>query len=140
MRSSSYNTAGKKALIEYMAQNAHRQFTVDELFAALCDAGASVGKSSLYRLLEKLVNDGAVRKFKESELASSAFQYVGNDEECCRHLHLKCADCGKLVHLECPNSIELLGHIYEEHGFSIDSKKSVLYGRCKDCQNIGKRE
>ena len=134
MRSTSYNTAGKKALIEYMSRNAHRQFTVEELFAALTEAGASVGKSSLYRILERLVSDGAVRKFKESELSSSVFQYIGSDEECCRHLHLKCADCGKLVHLECPNSIELLRHIYEEHNFSIDSKKSVLYGRFRDCQ------
>lgn len=135
MRNATYNTAGKKALIEYLSQNAHRQFTVDELYAELCTAGASVGKSSLYRLLERLVADGAVRKFKESELASAAFQYVGNDKECEKHLHLKCADCGCLVHLECQSSIELLAHIYEEHGFFIDSKKSVLYGKCKDCQN-----
>jgi Fur family ferric uptake transcriptional regulator len=134
MRSKAYNTAGKKALIEYMAQNFERQFTVDELYAALSDAGTSVGKSSLYRLLERLVADGAVRKFKESELSSAVFQYIGSDEGCSRHLHLKCAECGKLVHLECPNSIELIAHIYEEHGFSIDSKKSVLYGKCKDCQ------
>lgn len=134
MRSKAYNTAGKKALIEYLAQNRDRQFTVDELFTALAEVGASVGKSSLYRLLERLVADGAVRKFKESELSSAAFQYIGNDEECSHHLHLKCAECGKLVHLECPNSVALIAHIYEEHGFSIDSKKSVLYGKCKDCQ------
>ena len=134
MRSKAYNTAGRKALIEYMAKNPDRQFTVDELFEALSLGGASVGKSSLYRLLERLVGDGAVRKFKESELSAAAFQYVGSDEDCYRHLHLKCADCGKLVHLECRNSIELLRHIYEEHGFFIDSKKSVLYGKCKDCQ------
>lgn len=134
MRSKAYNTAGKKALIEYMAQNRDRQFTVDELFASLSAAGTSVGKSSLYRLLERLVADGAVRKFKESELSSAVFQYIGSDEDCYRHLHLKCAECGKLVHLECPNSVELIAHIYEEHGFSIDSKKSVLYGKCKDCQ------
>ena len=131
MRSKSYNTAGRKALIEYMASNPDQQFTVDELFSCL---SPSVGKSSLYRLLERLVSEGIVRKFKESELSSSAFQYVGSDAECCRHLHLKCSDCGKLVHLECPNSTELLRHIYKEHGFFIDSKKSVLYGKCKDCQ------
>lgn len=135
MRSRTYNTAGKKAVLEYMAQNADRQFTVDKLFAELSSAGASVGKSSLYRMLERMVNEGAVRKFKENELSYAAFQYIGNDEECSHHLHLKCAECGKLVHLECPNSVELIAHIYEEHGFSIDSKKSVLYGRCKDCQN-----
>lgn len=134
MRSKAYNTAGKKALIEYMAQNFERQFTVDELYASLSEAGTSVGKSSLYRMLERMVADGAVRKFKESELSSAMFQYIGSDEDCSHHLHLKCAECGKLVHLECPNSIELIAHIYEEHGFSIDSKKSVLYGKCKDCQ------
>jgi len=134
MRSKAYNTAGKKALIEYMAKNANRQFTVDELYSALLASGAPVGKSSLYRLLERLVSDGAVRKFKESEQSSAAFQYIGSDEGCSRHLHLKCAECGKLVHLECPNSIELIDHIYAEHGFYVDSKKSVLYGKCKDCQ------
>jgi len=134
MRNKAYNTAGKKALIEYLAQNRDRQFTVDELFTALAEIGASVGKSSLYRLLERLVADGMVRKFKESELSSAAFQYIGNDKDCSHHLHLKCAECGKLVHLECPNSVALIAHIYEEHGFSIDSKKSVLYGKCKDCQ------
>ena len=134
MRSKAYNTAGKKALIEYMARNPDRQYTVDELFSALTAVGASVGKSSLYRLLEHLVADGAVRKFKESERSSAAFQYIGSDENCSHHLHLKCAECGKLVHLECPNSTKLVAHIYEEHGFFIDSKKSVLYGKCKDCQ------
>lgn len=134
MRSKAYNTAGKKALIEYMAQNRDRQFTVDRLYEALSSLGVSVGKSSLYRMLERLVADGAVRKFKESELSSAAFQYIESDEACSRHLHLKCAECGKLLHLECPNSIELIAHIYEKHGFFIDSKKSVLYGKCKDCQ------
>lgn len=134
MRSKAYNTAGKKALIEYMAQNPDRQYTVDELFSALTAVGASIGKSSLYRMLERLVTDGAVRKFKESERSSAAFQYIGSDEDCSHHLHLKCAKCGKLVHLECPNSTKLIAHIYEEHGFFIDSKKSVLYGKCKDCQ------
>ena len=134
MRSTTYNTAGKKALTEYLSKHIDRQFTVDLLHAELTELGSSVGKSSLYRLLERMVADGTVRKFKENELSSAVFQYVGDSEGCSRHLHLKCADCGKLVHLECPHSINLISHIYEEHGFSIDSKKSVLYGKCKDCQ------
>lgn len=134
MRSQAYNTAGKKAITEYMKHNSHRQFSVDELYAALLDFGASVGKSSLYRLLERMVAEGEVRKFKESERSSATFQYIGSDKDCSHHLHLKCVNCGKLVHLECPNSVELIAHIYEEHGFFIDSKKSVLYGKCKDCQ------
>ncbi len=135
MRQTTYNTVGKRLLIEFLARNAERTFTVDELFEALTESGASIGKSSLYRLLEKLVTDGAVRKFKESE-KSAEFQYLG-DEECYHHLHLKCESCGKLVHLKCRRSSRLLAHIFTEHGFSIDSKKSVLYGKCEDCQKNG---
>ena len=112
MTGKAYNTVGKKALIEYMAKNKDKHFTVDGLYEALSSLGISVGKSSLYRLIERLVADGTVRKFKESELSSAAFQYVGSDEDCSHHLHLKCAECGKLVHLECPKSTELVAHIY----------------------------
>lgn len=134
MRSQAYNTVGKQTVIKYMAQNSERQFSVDELYDKLKEAGSAVGKSSLYRLLERMVSDGAVRKFKESECASAVFQYIGSDAECSHHLHLKCSHCGKLVHLECQNSIKLIEHVYKEHGFSIDSKKSVLYGMCSKCQ------
>ena len=49
-----YNTAGRRQLMAYMAEHAERQFTVDELYEALVATGATVGKSSVYRLCEKL--------------------------------------------------------------------------------------
>ena len=49
------------------------------------------------------------------------------------YLH-KCAVCGRLIHLECAMSRDLVAHILEDHGFRIDSKKSVLWGTCEDCK------
>ena len=128
-----YNTAGRRQLMAYMAEHAERQFTVDELYEALVGTGATVGKSSVYRLCEKLCQEGILRKFRENEQSAATFQYVGSDADCGQHLHLKCSACGRLIHLECAMSRELVAHILLDHGFRIDSKKSVLWGLCDAC-------
>ena len=135
MRRSTYNTSGKKALVRFLAAHDDRQFTVEELFAALTAEEIRIGKSSLYRLLERLCAEGAVRKFKQEQSDASLFQYIGSDAECAHHLHLKCSECGKLVHLHCDMSAELVEHIFHDHGFSIDRKRSVLYGICRECES-----
>ncbi len=132
MRRSTYNTANRAILISFLARERERQFTVESLFAALSTEGIAIGKSSLYRILEKLCASGEVRKFTEGE--SAVFQYIGDDSACASHLHLKCLVCGKLIHLECDKSGELLSHIAKDHGFDINSKRSVLYGHCRVCR------
>lgn len=128
-----YKTAGRLQLCDFMEKNAHRQFTVDQLYTELSAAGVSVGKSSLYRLTEALCDEGILRKFKETEHSSATFQYIGSDAACHEHLHLKCDGCGKLIHLECSMSRRLVSHILADHGFLIDSKKSVIFGTCAAC-------
>ena len=132
-----YNTTGRRQLLAYMEANAERQFTVDALYEALTEAGATVGKSSVYRLCEKLCAEGILRKFRENEQSSATFQFVGSDADCGQHLHLKCSSCGRLIHLECAMSRELVAHILMDHGFRIDSKKSVLWGMCDKCGENG---
>ncbi len=134
MRRSTYNTSGKRTLLAFLEENTDKQFTVDELMRALSDKDIKIGKSSLYRILDKLCAEGAVRKFKHEETDSSIFQYIGSDAECSHHLHLKCTACGKLVHLHCAQSADLVDHILHDHGFTVDRKRSVLYGLCRDCE------
>ena len=133
MRNSSYNTSGKRKLIAFLAKNEHKEYSVQSLHEALSAEGIAVGKSSLYRLLEKLCESGEVRKFRDEATDQAVFQYVGDAAECTRHLHLKCKACGRLIHLHCDLAGELVAHISVEHGFRIDSKGSVLYGVCRAC-------
>lgn len=139
MRSSTYNTGGRIRLLAFLSRNVHKQYSVEALHAALTHEGILIGKSSLYRQLQKLCGEGVVRKFRDAEKNISFFQYIGDDADCQKHLHLKCQCCGKLIHLHCDMAGELVSHIGAEHGFVIDSKKSVLYGLCKECggQNNG---
>ncbi len=132
----SYNTPGRRWLISFMADHAERPLTVDQIYQNM-PAGLA-GKSSLYRLTEALCREGVLRRFRDQGMDAAAFQYVGDDSHCHTHLHLKCAACERLIHLECALGNQLLDHIEEHHGFAVDSRESVLLGLCADCRKTEK--
>ncbi len=128
---SSYRTRQGEAIEAIISKNAKRHFSVDSLCELLQKSGKSVGRTTVYRHLERLVGMGKVRKYVQSSGESACYQYLA--DECREHSHLKCESCGKLIHLEC-SEIEKLGeHIKAEHGFKINAFKTVLYGLCEDC-------
>ena len=89
-------------------------------------------------ILKKLCASGEVRKFTGGDGDSACYQYAGKNAECREHYHLKCTECGKLIHAECKFLSELSAHIYNEHGFKVDGSRTVLYGVCGDCLKKGK--
>ena len=130
-----YKTPGRQRLLEFLQANPDRQFTVEELcrdLDALSEHTAKTRKSTLYRHLSELCEEGTARKYRSDTQSAYVYQYVGTGD-CCRHFHLKCVNCGDLVHLECAVSEELLSHIASHHGFEVDSGRSILYGMCKAC-------
>ena len=91
------------------------------------------GKSTVYRLVTELYAEGTLRRFPKTEGRGWLYQYHGAGG-CSGHLHLKCVSCGKLLHLNCGMSEELLEHIEEVHRFKVDNGATVLYGLCADCR------
>ncbi len=135
-----YRTAGRQRLLEFLHGHPDCQFTVDELCHELAperldrDSREAGGKSTLYRHLSELCTEGAVRKYRSDTQSAFVYQYVGGgDGSCSHHFHLKCVTCGRLVHLECAVSEELLSHIRTDHHFQVDSGRSILYGVCEGC-------
>ena len=92
-----YQTRQRRAVLEFLAQHAERQFTVDELLAAM--GTAAPGRSTAYRLLDRLAEEGAVRRFLPEGTHTAAYQATATGH-CDAHLHLKCVTCGKLIHLD----------------------------------------
>ena len=139
---STYKTEGTTRLINYFSQHPDTQYTVEELYVALKNAypevyvnqGKGSGKSSLYRQLSLLLEEGTVRKFRSDTQASYVYQYVACGA-CSHHFHLKCLVCGKLEHLDCVISDQLLSHIQIDHHFSVDRGRSILYGLCEACHD-----
>ena len=106
--------------------------TADALYTAMCEAGQRVGRTTVWRQLEKLVERGVVQKYPGAPGERTCYQYVG-DADCGSHFHLKCTACGKLIHLECGHMQALAGHVAREHGFRVDRFRTVFYGLCADC-------
>ena len=131
-----YKTAGRQRLLNFLQNSPDRQFGVEELTDQLNrlsgGEGVKQSRSTLYRHLSELCAEGAVRKYRSDTQSAYVYQYVGQGD-CRHHFHLKCEACGRLIHLECAVSEELLSHISSHHRFCVDSGRSILYGLCADC-------
>ncbi len=128
-----YKTKQRSTVEECLKNNMNRHLTVDEIVEILKGSGADVGRTTVYRTLEKLVGENKVRKFSVPQGDSACFQYIDDSERQCIHFHLKCNKCGKLYHMECEQMESLSSHIEAHHGFKVDSLKTVLYGVCREC-------
>ena len=127
----SYQTQQKAALLAFLERNAEHQFTIDEIIATMGEAAPA--KSTAYRLIKKLCDDGQVRRFTREGTASSVYQLAGSS--CCsEHLHIKCVDCGLLIHLDSAACDTLA----KATGCVIDDEKSMLYGHCANCARRSK--
>jgi len=129
-----YNTKQKEALINFFKQNPEMCFSPADI---INNPNLKMGSATVYRLLTKLKNEGIIKSFLLGEKKFVAYQY----NSCgCEHFHLKCLKCGELIHSECDVIKSMQAHISSEHGFIIDSSKTVLYGICKECTHFLAKE
>lgn len=131
----SYKTKQRDSILNCLIQNKDRHINVDEIMDFLMNQGNVVGKTTIYRYLNSLVFQGFVRKFLMKEGSGACFQYIENSTGCHEHYHLKCLECGKLIHLECDYLYNMNSHVLKDHDFHIDNSKTVLYGQCINCKN-----
>ena len=128
----SYSTKQRSFILDKMKLNKDHQFTAEELLHTLKNDNTPVGKATLYRYLDHLVQSGVVKKFISNDNAASFYQYVGS--HCDKHYHLKCSECGKLIHLSLKSISTLNNKIKKNYGFSVKPSSIVLYGVCDECQ------
>lgn len=132
-RDSGYNTKQRELINVAVKSFGSNHFTVDELVANLHSNNINVGITTVYRSLERMAQQGMLRKFASVEGKSACWQYIESPGECSNHFHLHCKECGKLFHCECEYLDEMGGHIMEHHGFAIDASATVFLGVCEDC-------
>lgn len=133
MPNQEYQTKQKRSVLACLRANSDRAMTAQELTALLCAEGTQVGKTTVYRCLDKLSQSGLVRRFSAGRGQSATFQLMEHHQDCSEHLHLKCTGCGRFIHLECDVMAGVNEHILEHHGFWIDNTRSLLFGLCSDC-------
>ena len=133
MSNSTYNTKQKRSILQLLEDNKHRQFSCDGITEALKERGTPVGKTTVYRYLDSLVKSGQVRKYTDADSKIASYQYIDGQLNCQEHMHLRCVQCGELVHLGCDFMSEVGEHILKHHNFKVDNSKTVILGICENC-------
>ena len=133
---SHYQTRQKRMLLQYLESNCEHAFTVDELSVCMQNdllTKSVPGKSTIYRMMPMLVNEGLVKRFVKGNSRQFLYQMVCG-ENCNCHLHLKCSACGKLFHMEDQESKDILQRVLKKHRFAVDKESTVLFGFCENCK------
>lgn len=127
----SYRTHQRLALLGFLENNPERQYTIDEMIEQLGEDAPA--KSTAYRIVKKLCDEGVIRRFSREGTAGAVYQLAG---KCCcaEHLHIRCLECGLLIHLDRSAQDELT----KNTGFVLDDERSMLYGRCAACARRAK--
>lgn len=130
-----YRTEQKKMLLAYLQANGKAALGMDELAAGMraTYGELSPGVSTVYRLMDRLVKDGTVKRFPKERGRGFVYQIVAG-RACRSHLHLRCLQCGRLLHADGILSEELSQRLLALCRFSLNEEDTVLLGTCEACQ------
>ncbi len=130
-----YKTKQRERLLTYLKKIEGTHVTVNDVCEYFQKMDEPIGQTTVYRQLERMVDEGIVNKYIMDGNSPACFEYIEQEEhthyESC--FHCKCEKCGKLIHLQCEEIAQMQKHLGEEHQFVLDSKRTVLYGLCKEC-------
>ena len=131
-----YKTKQMAEILAFLKSVQGEHVTVNDICNYFQEQGISVGTTTVYRQLEKMVKEGQVAKYVIDGTSSACFQYVGEQKEVDHTIcyHCKCEKCGKLIHLHCDEVENLKNHMIEHHDFQLNPKRTVFYGICSECR------
>ncbi len=127
-----YVTEQKTQLLNFLKENSDCSYSIEEISEKI-----DVGKSTIYRLMPKLLKSGSVKRFSKDTGRKFVYQYI-NCDKCTSHLHMKCLSCGQILHMDGSETDIILKNIMNENKFSVDKKQTIIYGECEKCINNGR--
>lgn len=126
-----YKTEQRKALLAFFTKNSGEAFSVEQILSAL-DPSAQISRSSIYRNLDKMVQEGLLRKTLSADGRKALYCHADCRQHCDR-IHLQCGKCGRVFHMEDPSDEKRLKSVLGKSGFRLDEHTAVLPGTCRDC-------
>ena len=132
-RPANYNTRQREIILDYIASLDGTHVTAAQIVEHFNSENIAIGRTTIFRCLEKMTNEGIIRRYITDGISGACYQHIKNTDACSTHLHLKCEVCEKLLHLECEKMNDIHSHFQSEHSFKVNAMKTVLYGICNDC-------
>ena len=129
-----YRSKGSQIIEQFSKDHADQSFSAGEIVSHVKREGIKIDPATIYRNLDRMSEDGLLLKFKPQDSDAVVYQYIGGHEHCDHHMHMRCRQCGKLIHLECEFAQSFMKQVEEEYDFSIEPTITSLGGLCKDCK------
>ena len=124
MRASSVN----QIIIETLSrQQAH--LTSHQVYEEIRQRLPAVNPSTVYRALERLVQDGQV-SVSDMGTGSAVYELLANG----LHHHLVCQKCGQITTISHAEVEDFFASIRDKNHFQVVTNHLILYGVCAACQ------
>ncbi|MEG1592885.1 MAG: transcriptional repressor [Oscillibacter sp.] len=126
-----YTTKQQQAVLHLLESCPLESLTAAALSEDLRRAGSPVGLATIYRQLDRLERLGLVHKINTEE--GALYQYCDHAAPQRDCFLLKCAGCGRILHLDCSQLRGLYDHLEQTHHFRIDPRATLFSGLCDVC-------
>lgn len=127
-----YQTEQKRQLLRFLQENKTKQYTIDEMISHM-EQEHMPGKSTVYRLIKQLVEEGKVKRCNKNNSRQFVYQLL-DGEACSLHFHMQCENCGRLFHMEEEETKQVQNLLHIKENFHLDISRSLLLGICATCK------
>ena len=119
----------QRLLVANALAAAGRQQTAEQLYGGLRRREPGIGRATVFRTLETLVDAGVARRL---ELEGHIYAYVA----ClpAHHHHIACTRCGRVEEIDEAYVTPIAQRLERDMGFEIDDARLDFYGRCATCR------
>ena len=126
------NTRPRKLIADRLIElsESGADFTVEDLWLELRQAEPRIGRATVYRAVEKLVNMGLLARIEFAD-GTHHYRVCGGNEH---HHHLTCTQCHSVIDIEICLPADQFVTIGNQEDFVIEGHSLTLFGRCKNCR------
>lgn len=126
-----YRRGGARNAIVELLDAQDCALTAQEIDDRLRAQGRSVGRASVYRILEMLTE---LRLVTRIDVGQGVARYERHLPDGDHHHHLVCDSCGQVAPFEDSALERAIAQLSRRLSFAVDDHDVVLHGACNDCR------
>ena len=124
----------QKELVRNAIYEMKRHVTATEVYEFIKEAYPTIGRGTVYRNLDILVEEGALRKVEIPDGPNRFDCTLKN------HYHVRCEICGGVYDVDMDEIPDLLERIHSTHGMEFLDYDILFKGICPECREKVKEE
>ena len=121
------NTKQKEIILDILKENRIHP-TINEIYVLAKEKYPSIGQATIYRNVNRLVEEGKILKLPNSN--NDSYHY---DIDISSHDHLLCKKCGKIIDIFDNDYDDIFESIAKKNKIIIDRATILLEGKCSKC-------